>query len=84
MSAPPVRLRVPARSTLHEFDGAERVIVVVEDALATSRLARAERGDLLAADASRRALPGKRAPGPRLTHDAVQALFRRHVSRSPR
>jgi exopolyphosphatase/pppGpp-phosphohydrolase len=109
VSAPPVRLRLQARSTLLELEGAEtvttpvglrdlaedvlhhepprpaeleRAIEVIEDALAASRLARAERGDLVTADALLRSVAGLDAPGLRLTRDAVEALFQRLASRS--
>lgn len=60
----------------------ERAIDVVEDALTGSRLARANRGDLVAPDALLSALPGLSAPGARLTRDAVEALFQLLASRS--
>ena len=60
----------------------ERAIDVVEDALTGSRLARADRGDLVIADGLLRAVPGLAVPGTRLTREVIEALFQRLASRS--
>ena len=60
----------------------ERAIDLVEDALATARLAKADRGSLVIADALLRALPGLADPSPGLALDAVEALFQRLASRA--
>lgn len=59
----------------------ERAIDVVEDALTGSRLARAERGDLISADNLLAALVVG-TPGEHLTRDEVEAQFQRLASRS--
>jgi exopolyphosphatase/pppGpp-phosphohydrolase len=109
MTAPPVRLRLLARSTVLEFDDGkavtmpvglrdlaedmlrhepptpaelERAIDVVEDALAASRLAPAERGDLVAAANLLGGLAGPGTADARLTRDEVEAQFQRLASRS--
>ena len=60
----------------------ERAIDLVEDALTASRLARADRGALVTADALLRALPGLATQDASLTRDAVEALFQRLASRA--
>jgi hypothetical protein len=60
----------------------ERAIDLVEDALTRSRLAFADRGELVTVDALLQALPGLGAPGSGLTRDSVEALFQRLASRA--
>lgn len=60
----------------------ERAIDLVEDALGASRLAKAERGVLMASDAVLRLLPGLEAEGASLALAAVEALFQRLASRA--
>lgn len=60
----------------------EHAIDRVEDALAGSRLAAADRGELVISDALLLALPGFDAPGAGLGRDAVEALFQRLASRA--
>jgi hypothetical protein len=60
----------------------ERAIDVFEDALSGSRLAHADRGVLVTADAVLRSLPGAQAAATGLTRDAVEAQFQRLASRS--
>ena len=60
----------------------ERAIDLIEDALTGTRLARADRGDLVTAEALLRVLPGLDAAGAGLTRDAVEALFQRLASRA--
>ena len=60
----------------------ERAIDLVEDALAASHLARADRGALVTTDALLRALPGLDSQDASLTREAVEALFQRLASRA--
>lgn len=71
-----LRQRPPTRAEL------ERTIDQIEDALTSSRLGRAERGELVTDDALLRLVPGLDAIGTRLSRDAVEALFQRLASRS--
>jgi exopolyphosphatase/pppGpp-phosphohydrolase len=60
----------------------ERAIDLVEDALTDSRLAHANRGELVTADALLRRVPGLGVSGASLQRDAVESLFQRLASRS--
>jgi hypothetical protein len=60
----------------------EHGIDLIEDALGAARLAKADRGTLVADDNAVRALPGLEAPGAPLPVDAVEALFQRLASRA--
>jgi hypothetical protein len=61
----------------------ERAIDVVEDALMASRLAQADRGELVTAEALLLTLPGmEMASAEGLTREAVEALFQRLASRA--
>lgn len=60
----------------------ERAIDLIEDAVAGSRVADADRGDLATADPLLRALPGLGSSGSVLGRDAVERLFERLAARA--
>ena len=80
---PPVTLLVGVRGLaedvlLHDPPSPvelERAIDVVEEALTKSRLAKADRGALMIADALLKEFPGLSGTSPGLALDAVEALF---------
>lgn len=60
----------------------ERAIDLIEDAVAGSRVADVDRGDLATADPFLRALPGLGSSGSVLGRDAVERLFERLAARA--